>query len=67
MTKDDLKKRRVARVYINCPSTLQPHHKLHGTRCIAVYENPEVSTVRVFFTEGTVVSMEIDPLYLSEC
>ena len=67
MTKGSLKNLRVARVFINCPSTLQPHHDLHGRRCIAVYGNPRVETVQVFFTEGAVVSMEIHPMYLSEC
>lgn len=45
------------RAWFNQPSTLQQHHDLHGKRCIVVdYNRP---SVRVFFTEGAVHSMEV--------
>ena len=57
-------KPRIFRAWINQPSTLQPLHKLHGTKCIAVEYRP--GTVRLYFTEGAVYSMDADPLCVSE-
>jgi len=45
------------RAWINQPSTLQPLHKLHGQRCIA--QDTGGRTVRTWFTEGDVHSMQI--------
>lgn len=66
MTKESLRTKGPTRVWINSPSTLQPYHELHGRRGLAVYEQPQLGTVRVYFTDGPVHSMEVDPLYLSE-
>lgn len=49
------------RAWINQPSTLQPLHRLHGTRCIA--QDSGERSVRIWFTEGDVHSMEV----LREC
>jgi hypothetical protein len=53
------------RAWINQPSTLQTHHKLHGKYCIVI-DNRE-QYLRVFFTEGPVHSMLMDRLCLSKC
>ena len=50
------------RVWINSPSTLQPYHKYHGKVGIAVKEN---NNIQIYLTEGVLVSMIIDPLYIS--
>lgn len=60
MNKENFK--RAQRVWVNSPSTLQPYHKLHGKVGIAVLEG---DIVYIYFTEGDVVSQQIDPLYLS--
>lgn len=52
------------RMWINQPSTLQPHHKLHGVRVLA--EDPKVGYRRIWFTGGDVISMEISMSALSE-
>ena len=52
------------RAWINQPSTLQPDHKDHGKRCIVVNDNGE-QFVRIYFTEGPVLSRMIDRLSLS--
>jgi hypothetical protein len=50
-------KKQIYRAWINQPSTLQPLHSLHGTRCIAK-DNDDEETVRIWFTSGEVLSME---------
>ena len=50
------------RVWINSPSSLQPYHEYHGKIGIAVKEG---NNVRIYFTEGSLISMLIDPMYLS--
>ena len=52
------------RAWINQPSTLQPLHSLHGTKCIAVHDRP--GNVRLYFTEGPVHSMDASPLCISK-
>lgn len=47
------------RAWINQPSTLQPLHHLHGKMCIAWNDRP--NNVRLFFTEGSIHSMDVDP------
>ena len=47
------------RVWINQPSTLQPLHHLHGKKCIAWNDRP--NNVRLFFTDGPIHSMDVDP------
>jgi hypothetical protein len=53
------------RAWINQPSTLQPLHRLNGTRCI-VQDTGERS-VQVWFTEGDVHSMQVLRECLSKC
>lgn len=54
-------KQQIYRAWINQPSTLQPLHSLHATKCIAVDTGDR--SIRIFFTEGPVHSMEV----LREC
>lgn len=69
------------RMWINQPSTLQPYHALHGRRVLTALDERTIRVwadgydfihmdfdraVRVWFTEGDVVSMAIDPLALSD-
>lgn len=56
------------RVKINNPSILQEHYGLHGKVGIAVDEGYHSDAVRVFFTEGSIISMQIkrsNLIYLS--
>lgn len=50
------------RMWINQPSTLQPLHKLHGERVLAINEN---GSWRVYFLRGNVVSMMVPDNTLS--
>lgn len=52
------------RVFVNCPSQSQAHHSLHGKVGIAVKQKGR-PFVRVYFTEGEIMSVEIAPTYLS--
>lgn len=52
------------RALINQPSTHQPLHHLHGTRCIAVEDRP--GNVRLYFTHGEIHSMDADPSCISD-
>jgi len=52
---------KIYRAWVNQPSTLQPLHSLNGTKCIAVDTGNR--SVRIYFTEGPVHSMEV----LREC
>lgn len=54
---------RPVRVWINQPSTLQPDHRLHGKKGIAIPE--EGKFVDIHFTDGLVHSMRIAKLSLS--
>lgn len=54
-----------ARVRIDSPSIFQPYHNLHGKIGIAVFkEDRAEGHIRVYFAEGNVHSMLVDPLYL---
>lgn len=55
------------RVWINNPSTLQPHHKIHGKVGIGVYKlhSTGYEEISIYFTEGKVHSIVIDPIHLS--
>jgi hypothetical protein len=53
--------KRMARKWINQPSTLQPYHKLHGKNVLY-----DPNTEEVWFTEGNLISSQIDPLALSD-
>ena len=52
------------RMWINQPSTLQPHNKLHGANVLAVEVRPGTHTV--YFLSGDVVSMEMFSTCLSD-
>jgi hypothetical protein len=55
------------RMWINQPSTLQENHELHGVCVLAEDQRlPYRKVVRVWFTSGDVISMEILPSALSE-
>ena len=56
------------RVWINNPSTLQPHHKLHGRVGIGVYKKHKAGAeeVSVYFTEGELHSIMVNPIYLAK-
>lgn len=60
MRPEDFK--RPKRVFINAPSASNPYHNLHGRVGIAILED---TFVYIYFTDGPVVSQQIDPLYLS--
>lgn len=49
------------RMWINQPSTLQTYHKYHGKNVLF-----DEKQMRVYFTKGPVISMEINKLSLSE-
>ena len=54
------------RVWINCPSTLQPYHEFHGKVGIAhtsVNSLGHEETV-IYFTEGSMISVIVNSLYL---
>ena len=60
---------KIYRAMINQPSTLQPHHRLHGIYCTIV--DGEGANVTAYFAEGVVHSMilprnSIDRIYLSD-
>lgn len=52
------------RMWINQPSTTQPHHDLHGTNVLAELTE-QARTARVYFTSGPIISMEIERTALS--
>ncbi len=54
----------LSRMWINQPSTLQPHHALHGERVLAIPESGD--TYRVYFLRGDVVSQQMAKTALSD-
>lgn len=52
------------RMWINQPSTLQPHHDLHGVNVLAQREYGD--TFRVWFLTGDVVSQQMFGSTLSD-
>lgn len=54
----------VRRMWINQPSTLQPHHDRHGEWVLAVREYK--GTERVYFLSGPTISMQMLSHCLSE-
>lgn len=54
------------RAWINSPSSLQPYHKYHGKVGIAInkYKDGVYQETVIYFTEGSSLSMRINPLYL---
>lgn len=55
--------RRIERMWVNQPSTLQPLHTLHGTNVLAHPEHGD--TWRIYFTTGPVISQQAPRLALS--
>lgn len=57
------------RVWINSPSTLQPHHEIHGKIGIGVLKihSTGYEEIILCFTEGDVHNMTINPMYLCPC
>jgi hypothetical protein len=55
----------IERMWINQPSGLQQHHKLHGQNVLAVKESKDSKTARIYFTSGNIISMEVFTLVLS--
>jgi hypothetical protein len=53
----------IYRAWINQPSTLQPHHDLHGQRCIVHDTGDQYPTI--YFTDGPVHSMQMNRLCFS--
>lgn len=43
------------RAWVNQPSTLQPHHRLHGTLVLASPVEAGATAVRIWFLSGPVV------------
>lgn len=54
------------RMWINQPSTLQPHHNLHGVRVLARSERDTPDCWRAYFLAGPVHSMRIARSALSD-
>jgi len=59
------------RMWINAPSTLQANHKLHGKNVITAppiirTKKGEGDYIRVYFTEGDVISSFVSVLTLSK-
>jgi hypothetical protein len=56
------------RVWINNPSTLQPHNKLHGKVGIAMLDTHDKTGegIVIYFTEGAMHSMVINPIHLAK-
>lgn len=51
------------RCWINAPSSHSPYHPHHGANVLAVLDTD--GGARVYFVDGTEISMQIDPLFLS--
>jgi hypothetical protein len=58
---------RAQRVWINAPSTLQPYHQYHGKIGIGIREihKAGADNVVVHFTEGPLLNMIVNPMYLA--
>ena len=57
---------RIARCFINQPSTLQPMHKYHGLEAICVHKTGDVREIRTIYpTTGDTISMEVPKQCLS--
>lgn len=57
-------KTNLTRCWINQPSSLQPHHNLHGVR-VLVAEDESPAYPRIYFLDGPVHSLTISRLALS--
>ena len=47
------------RMWVNQPSTLQPHHDRHGDLVLARPEDYDPQISRVYFTRGPTISMQM--------
>lgn len=54
----------LTRMWINQPSSLQPHHDLHGTNVLALHEYD--NTYRVYFLSGDTISQQMFSTSLSK-
>ncbi len=57
---------RLKRMWINQPSTQQPFHEFHGRKVLVDPSTRSVGTVTAYFTEGSLESMVIWDLALSD-
>ena len=57
-------KMKIYRGWVNQPSTLQPLNELHGTKAIVVDDGS--GSVRLYFTEGEVHSMQAPKICVSK-
>ena len=51
------------RCWVNAPSSHCPYYLLHGANVLAMLDTD--GGARVYFVDGTEISMQIDPLFLS--
>jgi hypothetical protein len=57
---------RLERMWINQPSTFQPHHSQHGVCVLADIDDQTFEhSVRVYYLSGSVVSEQVPKLELS--
>ena len=54
---------KLERMWVNQPSTLQPHHVLNGRRVLAASRRPTYT--KVYFVDGPVISMRVASVALS--
>lgn len=52
-------KRKIERMWINQPSTLQNYHKFHGELVLADLTSEKQGRVTVYFTKGHIVGMDV--------
>lgn len=57
--------RGMRRMWIDQPSTLQPHHRYHGRNVLAAPKNDDAAYVIIYLTQGPVVSFEVPESALS--
>lgn len=57
---------RLYRGWINCPSTLQPLHKYHGTKGIVEDAGPEFDYVYLWLIAGDVITIRCNRMSISK-
>lgn len=62
-TTTNLGEKKMKRMWINQPSTLQPLHHLHGTNVLAYMESKDI--YRIYFLTGDIISMRVQAIPLS--
>lgn len=55
----------IKRMWINQPSSNSHLNKYHGQRVLAVLDNNNQGIVKVYFTEGSIISMVVPANVLS--